>query len=67
MLEPVKFMAQLIATVLPSLEVFNMEAAVASGVVVPPVYLGYSALYCAAYCVAAILLAYILFEDRDLA
>ncbi len=66
-LEFVKFMAQLIATILPSLEAFNMNAAVATGTMVPPIYLGYSVLYCAAYCTAAILLAFILFEDRDLA
>jgi len=66
-LEFVSFMARLIATVLPSLEVFNISAAVATGTMVPPVYLGLSALYCAAYCAAAILLAFILFEDRDLA
>ncbi len=66
-LEPVKFVAQLIATILPSLEIFNMEAAVATGTMVPPVYLMYSMFYCVAYCTAAILLAFILFEDRDLA
>ncbi len=66
-LEPVVFMARLIATMLPSLEVFNMQAAVATGIVVPPDYLGFSLLYCCAYSAAAILLAFILFEDRDLA
>lgn len=66
-LEFVSFMARLIATLLPSLEVFNTQAAVATGILVPPVYLAYSTLYCAAYCTAAILLAFILFEDRDLA
>ncbi len=66
-LEPVKFMAQTIATLLPSLEVFNTQAVVATGRIIPADYLGYSALYCAAYCAAAILLAFILFEDRDLA
>ncbi len=66
-LEFVKFMAQLIATILPSLEAFNMNAVVATGKIVPPVYLGNAMLYCAAYCTAAILLAFILFEDRDLA
>ena len=63
----VQFTARLIATVLPSLEIFNTQAAVATGAVVPPAYLGVSMLYCAAYCTAAILLAFILFEDRDLA
>ncbi len=66
-LEPVVFVARLIATILPALEVFNMQAAVATGTIVPPDYLGFAALYCAAYCAAAILMAFILFEDRDLA
>lgn len=65
--EFVQFMARLIATLLPSLEVFNMEAAVATGAIVPYDYLGYALLYCMAYCMAAILLAFLLFEDRDLA
>lgn len=66
-LEFVQFMARLIATVLPSLDLFNINAAVATGATVPPDYLGLSAVYCAAYCSAAILMAFILFEDRDLA
>jgi ABC-type transport system involved in multi-copper enzyme maturation permease subunit len=66
-LELVQFMARLIATVLPNLEHFNIQAAIATGTVVPPAYLGYAALYCAAFSLAAILLAFILFEDRDLA
>jgi ABC-type transport system involved in multi-copper enzyme maturation permease subunit len=66
-LEQVEFVARLVATILPSLEIFNMQAAVATGTMVPPDYLGLAALYGAAYCAAAILLAFILFEDRDLA
>ena len=66
-LEFVQFMARLIATILPSLDLFNISAAVATGATVPPDYLGLSAIYCASYCCAAILLAFILFEDRDLA
>ena len=65
--EFVEFMAQLIATVLPSLELFNISAAVATDSQVPPIYLGISALYGAAYSTMAIFLAFILFEDRDLA
>jgi ABC-type transport system involved in multi-copper enzyme maturation permease subunit len=65
--EFVEFMARLIATILPSLEVFNMEAAVATGAIVPPEYLLWALVYCMAYCAAAILLAFLLFEDRDLA
>jgi hypothetical protein len=66
-IEVVRFVGQLVATVLPGLEHFKMEGAVATERLVPPIYLGYSALYCAAFSTAAILLAFILFEDRDLA
>jgi ABC-type transport system involved in multi-copper enzyme maturation permease subunit len=66
-LEMVQFVARLIATALPNLEHFNTQAAVATGTLVPPAYLGFAALYCAAFSAAAILLAFILFEDRDLA
>jgi ABC-type transport system involved in multi-copper enzyme maturation permease subunit len=66
-LEMVQFVARLIATALPNLEHFNTQAAVATGTLVPPTYLGSAALYSAAFSLAAILLAFILFEDRDLA
>ncbi len=66
-LEPVQAVARLIATILPSLEIFDMQAAVAREILVPPLYLGYSTLYCVLYSAALILLAFILFEDRDLA
>ncbi|MEO2015901.1 MAG: ABC transporter permease subunit [Fuerstiella sp.] len=65
--EVVTFIARLIATILPSLESFNIYAAVATGRSVPPSYLGTSLLYGAAYATAMILVAFILFEDRDLA
>lgn len=66
-LEFVLFVARVFATVLPSLDSFNIQAAVATGKIVPPDYLGFAGLYAAAYVGAAILLAFILFEDRDLA
>jgi len=66
-LEFVSFVARLFATVLPQLDAFNMSAYIVTGSIVPPVYLGLTALYGIAYCIAAILLAFILFEDRDLA
>ena len=65
--EFVTFVARLIATVLPSLESFNIYAALARGGSVQPGYLGISLLYGAAYATATILVAFILFEDRDLA
>jgi hypothetical protein len=66
-LELVQFMGRLIATGLPNLEHFNTQAAIATGTMVPPTYLAYAFLYCATFSAAAILLAFILFEDRDLA
>jgi ABC-type transport system involved in multi-copper enzyme maturation permease subunit len=65
-LEVVQFTAKLIATALPNLELFKTEAA-STDSFIPMIYVGYAGLYCAAFSAAAILLAYILFEDRDLA
>ncbi len=66
-LEYVAFIGRLIAVVLPVLDHFNIQAAVAGGVPVPTAYLGWALLYCALYSAAMMLLALILFEDRDLA
>ena len=66
-IEIVYFMAQLIATVLPNLDYYNVSAAVATGQEIPPVYLLTAFGYTVAYGGAAILLSFILFEDRDLA
>jgi ABC-type transport system involved in multi-copper enzyme maturation permease subunit len=66
-IELVQFTAKLLATALPNLELFKTEAAISTGGLVPGDYLGYAALYCAAFSTAAIFLAFILFEDRDLA
>lgn len=66
--ELVSFMAQLFAWVLPSLEFFNAGPAISTGAVIP--WRGYvlPALgYCVLYSGAALLFAFLLFEDRDLA
>ena len=65
--EGVKFVAGLIATVLPALTAYSSEAAVARGAVVPPEYLAWTSLYSLCFCTAAVLFAFLLFEDRDLA
>lgn len=65
--EIVRFVGQLIATVVPVLDHFNVEAAVATGRAVPISYLLWTALYCLLYSAAAIVVALILFDDRDLA
>lgn len=66
-MELVDFFARLIATILPALECFNIQAAVATGRYVSLDYVAWAALYAAAYSAAAILAAFMLFEDRDLA
>ncbi|MBM84380.1 MAG: ABC transporter permease [Planctomycetaceae bacterium] len=66
-LEPVQFVARLVATVLPALANFDVQAAVATGSMVPPTYVLIATGYCVVYCSAAVLLAFVLFEDRDLA
>ncbi len=66
-LELVAFMGRLIATVLPALDLLNTQGAVATGQTIPPIYLATAAVYSACYAAAAILVAFISFEDRDLA
>jgi hypothetical protein len=66
--ELVSFMAQLFAFLLPSLEFFNAGPSISTGSVIP--WLGYvlpAFGYCVLYSGAAILFAFLLFEDRDLA
>lgn len=63
----VQFFAQLIATVFPNLENFNTYAAIAGGKDVPVLYLGGAGLYCLIFTFISMLLALLLFEDRDLA
>jgi ABC-type transport system involved in multi-copper enzyme maturation permease subunit len=64
---PVVFVGQFIATILPVLDHFNIQAAVAAGRPVPLVYLLWALIYCVLYSSIAMLLALVLFEDRDLA
>jgi hypothetical protein len=66
-LPPVVFFGRFIATVLPVLDHFNIQASVAAGVPVPLMYLLWSLIYCVLYSGVAMLLALTLFEDRDLA
>jgi ABC-type transport system involved in multi-copper enzyme maturation permease subunit len=65
--EIVAFFGQFIATVFPVLDHFSISAAVAGGATVPLEYLGWSLLYCLLYGAMALLLALVMFEDRDLA
>lgn len=63
----VHFAGQFFATVLPVLEHFNINAAIAGGAIVPWSYLGWALAYCVLYSTVAMLFALVLFEDRDLA
>ena len=63
----VAFIGRLIAVLLPVLEHYEIEGAIAGSSNVPPEYLAMTLLYSLLYCTAAMLLALILFEDRDLA
>lgn len=65
--EIVKFIAQFIATIVPNLETFNIQAAIAGSVAVPLAYLGWAFVYCLIFSVIAMMLALFMFEDRDLA
>ncbi len=65
--EIVQFMSQLLATVLPVLEHFDVEAAITSETPIPWSYVGWAALYGMIYCLFAMLGAFAAFEDRDLA
>ncbi len=66
--ELVSFMAQLFAFALPELEFFNAGPAISTGAVIPWAGYVFPALgYCALYSGAALLFAFLLFEDRDLA
>lgn len=64
---PIVFMGRLIATVVPMLDYFNIQSAIAGDIVVDPSYLAAALVYCALYSSVAMLLALVLFEDRDLA
>jgi ABC-type transport system involved in multi-copper enzyme maturation permease subunit len=62
----VEFFGKLIATIFPNLDHFNIQAAISARVDVPFVYLGWAFCYCAIYSLIAMLLALVMFEDRDL-
>ena len=66
-LELVVFVGRLIATVVPVLDHFKVQAALASGAPIPWDYVAWAMVYCVLYSTVAMLLALALFEDRDLA
>ena len=66
-LEWVRFVGNFLAAVLPMLDYYNMETAISTGQKVPLMYLLWMAVYCVLYSTVAMLVALLLFEDRDLA
>ena len=65
--ETVVVFANVIAIIFPVLNHFDVQAAINSNVLVPMLYLGWAVIYCALYSSIALLIALVLFEDRDLA
>lgn len=63
----VKFIAQLIATIVPILEHFQLQAAIDAGNPITVSLLSGNLIYCLLYILLAMFLALLLFEDRDLA
>lgn len=63
----VKFIGRLISIVLPVLDHYEIEGAIAGASAVPTEYLLLALVYSLLYCAAAMLLALLFFEDRDLA
>ena len=63
----VHFTAQMIGVVFPALGFFDVAPAVATGSPIPLSYVLLNLVYCILYSAVGILLAFILFEDRDLA
>lgn len=66
-IEFVRFVANLLAALLPVLDHFNISAGISAGRTVPGEYLAFAALYCVLYSTVAMVVALLLFEDRDLA
>jgi hypothetical protein len=63
----VEFFSQLISAIIPNLNLFSMEAAIDSDVVVPWTVLSSVLVYTFLYFILATLLGLLLFEERDLA
>ena len=65
--EIVQTFGYLIAIIFPVLNHFDVQAAINTNRDVPMIYLGWSIIYCLLYGTITMLLALVLFEDRDLA
>lgn len=66
-LEMVAVVGRLLATILPVLDHFDVQAAIVAGNVVPLEYVAWAAGYAVLYSTVALLVALLLFDGRDLA
>lgn len=66
-IDTVRFFGQFISIIFPVLNHFDVQTAINTNSTVPWIYLGWSTVYTLLYGSAAILLALVMFEDRDLA
>ena len=64
--ESVVVFANVIAIIFPVLNHFDVQAAINNNTPVEMLYLGWATIYCALYSSIALLIALVLFEDRDL-
>jgi len=65
--ELVGFFGKLIAVVVPNLNTFNVQSAVDAGNPIPPIYLAGAFTYLFFFSIMILMLALLMFEDRDLA
>lgn len=65
--ELVGFVGKLIAVVIPNLNAFNVQSAVDAGNQIPPIYLAGAFTYLFCFAVMILMVAMLMFEDRDLA
>ena len=65
--ETIVVFAQLVAVIFPVLDHFDIQAAISNDAAVPLSYLAWATIYTALYGTIAMLVALVLFEDRDLA
>jgi len=65
--ELVGFVGKLIAVVIPNLNAFNVQSAIDASNQIPPIYLAGAFNYLACFAVMILMVAMLMFEDRDLA
>ncbi|MGV3483167.1 MAG: ABC transporter permease, partial [Planctomycetaceae bacterium] len=65
--ELVGFVGKLIAVVVPNLNTFNVQSAIDASNQIPPIYLAGAFNYLVCFAVLILMVAMLMFEDRDLA